>query len=213
VRDVELRILHEITCTWASPFADGLARFVNDGWFGPALFALVWLALLLSAARRPRAVRVLVAAVLTLGIVHGIRWATWKTLPRPRPGQTFAEGRILRGAWRETCASHPDMWVERDYPPKSPSFPSSHAVTAGAVAAALGFGFRWLAAPAWLFAALVAWGRLYWGKHWPSDVVGSLLLSLLVGWLVWRLLPRRRSPFPGRLAGSGAAPPASDARG
>jgi membrane-associated phospholipid phosphatase len=42
----------------------------------------------------------------------------------------------------------------------------------------------------WLYALLVGAGRLYWGKHWPSDIVGSFALCVAAAWLAWRLSPR-----------------------
>ena len=43
---------------------------------------------------------------------------------------------------------------------------------------------------AWVYAFLVGFGRLYWGKHWPTDVLGSLALSAVAGVLAWRLAGR-----------------------
>jgi membrane-associated phospholipid phosphatase len=46
----------------------------------------------------------------------------------------------------------------------------------------------------------VGLGRLYWGKHWPSDVVGSLVIGTVAAWIGWRVAPTllRRLPFGGR---------------
>jgi undecaprenyl-diphosphatase len=73
-----------------------------------------------------------------------------------------------------------------------PSFPSDHAVMAGAVAAGLFLVSRrlgWLAA---LAAVVMAFARVYIAAHYPQDVVAGLLVgavvSLLGFWLVRRLL-------------------------
>jgi len=206
-RDVELTILHWINCDLRGEFADGLASFVNNLWPGLAFFVLLFLIALLTTKGRANFPRVLVTLLLTMGFVHGARDLIWRTMPRARPGKAFTEAQILRGGIPiETCASHPEMWVEHAYPPSSPSFPSSHTVTGGACAIALTFVSPWLGAAGWVYAGLEGWGRMYWGKHWPSDIVGSLLLSALFGVVAWRLSSR----LFGRIGSPPAAMPPSD---
>ena len=208
-RASELRLVHWLSCDLRGEFADGLASFVNDLWPGVVFFVLLFLIALLTKRGRARFPRVLVTLLLSMGFVHGVREVIWRTMPRVRPGRTFTEAQVLRGPIdRETCASHPDMWVERSYPPSSPSFPSSHTITGGACAIALSFASPWLGAAGWIYAGLEGWGRLYWGKHWPSDIVGSLVLAALSGVLAWRVAPRVIA----RLRRRGA-PPGIAARG
>ena len=208
-RASELRLVHWLSCDLRGEFADGLASFVNDLWPGVVFFVLLFLIALLTKRGRARFPRVLVTLLLSMGFVHGVREVIWRTMPRVRPGRTFTEAQVLRGPIdRETCASHPDMWVERSYPPSSPSFPSSHTITGGACAIALSFASPWLGAAGWIYAGLEGWGRLYWGKHWPSDIVGSLLLAAASGVLAWRIAPRVIA----RLRRRGA-PPGIAARG
>ena len=190
-RDLELKILHWINCDGRGGFADVFAQFVNSFLSGVHVFLLLFLISVVSKRGRERFPRVLVTLLLTMGFVHGTRAVLWRTVPRDRPGKSFTEAQILRGGLPiETCASQPEKWVEHSYPPTSPSFPSSHTVTGGACAIALTFASPWLGAAGWIYAALEGWGRMYWGKHWPSDVVGSLVLSALLGIWAWRLAPR-----------------------
>lgn len=60
------------------------------------------------------------------------------------------------------------------------SFPSDHAVMAGAVAAGLWFGSRSLAAAAAAAALLMAFSRVYVGVHYPGDVAAGLVLGAVV---------------------------------
>jgi membrane-associated phospholipid phosphatase len=74
---------------------------------------------------------------------------------------------------------------------KGASFPSDHAVAAGAVAVGLLLVSRRLLAWVGVLAALlVAGSRLYLGVHYPHDVLAGLVLGAtvsLVGWLVLRV--------------------------
>jgi undecaprenyl-diphosphatase len=70
------------------------------------------------------------------------------------------------------------------------SFPSDHAVMAGAVAVGLLLAHRRLGAAAAVAALLMAFARVYIGAHYPWDVVAGLLFGGLVaggGWLLLRL--------------------------
>lgn len=73
--------------------------------------------------------------------------------------------------------------------PQSSSFPSSHAVTAFAVATYLGLlvGQFWLWGPV---AVLVALSRVYVGVHYPSDVMAGAICGAIIGY-VFALLIRR----------------------
>lgn len=71
------------------------------------------------------------------------------------------------------------------------SFPSDHAVMAGAVAAGVLVAHRRLGAVAVLAALLMACARVYVGAHFPLDVVTGLLFGAVVtvaGYLVVRPL-------------------------
>jgi membrane-associated phospholipid phosphatase len=67
------------------------------------------------------------------------------------------------------------------------SFPSDHAVMAGAVAMGLFLVSRRLGLVALVAALLMAFTRVYVGAHYPADVVAGLALGAVVvalGWLV-----------------------------
>lgn len=82
--------------------------------------------------------------------------------------------------------------------PESASFPSGHASSAFAAAAALALFLprrRW---PLVVAAALVGLSRIWLGVHYPTDVLAGALLGLAIGYLVGRVT-RRRARLPTEL--------------
>lgn len=60
----------------------------------------------------------------------------------------------------------------------SPSFPSNHGLVMFTCAwSLLLMAYRWQAALAAVSGLLVAWSRIYLGIHWPSDMLGALVLA------------------------------------
>ena len=70
------------------------------------------------------------------------------------------------------------------------SFPSDHAVMAGAAAAGLWLASRALGAIAAAAAVLMAFSRVYIAAHYPWDVVAGLAFGALVAVVGWLLLRR-----------------------
>jgi membrane-associated phospholipid phosphatase len=67
--------------------------------------------------------------------------------------------------------------------PSSLSFPSAHATSSFAVAAAM-TRVEPVAAVAFLLAAALSLGRPYLGMHYPSDVLAGIALGVVLGLLV-----------------------------
>lgn len=70
------------------------------------------------------------------------------------------------------------------------SFPSDHAVMAGAVTAGLLLAWRSVGLVAVAAAALMAFARVYIGAHYPWDVLAGLGVGALVTLAGWALLSR-----------------------
>ena len=70
------------------------------------------------------------------------------------------------------------------------SFPSDHAVMAGAAAVGLFVVSKRLGAVAFAAALLMAATRVYVGAHYPHDVVAGLVLGAAVAGFGWLLLRR-----------------------
>ena len=72
----------------------------------------------------------------------------------------------------------------RDY-----SFPSGHTAASFASAAALNFtGEKKLWKPALVLACLIAVSRLYLYVHYPTDVLGGVVIGIIAGYLGYRLV-------------------------
>ncbi len=61
------------------------------------------------------------------------------------------------------------------------SFPSGHAIIAFAAAFILGRGHERLKWFYYLLAFLIAFSRVYLGKHYPSDILAGAVIGLLIG--------------------------------
>lgn len=158
---------------------NGFAR--HTGWLhgvvlGYATYGLVLFAVLLLAGlwlARTRTNRTLAAA----------GWACMATLIAVGLNQPLVSG----FAERRPYTTHPGLLVlatrSSDF-----SFPSDHAVMAGAAAAGLWLVSRVLGAVASIAALAMAFSRLYIAAHYPWDVVAGLLFGALIAWVGWALL-------------------------
>lgn len=67
------------------------------------------------------------------------------------------------------------------------SFPSDHATASMAIAAALLLRRRyWLGALTLVFSAILDFGRVAVGFHYPTDVLGGAAIGLLAALLLWQ---------------------------
>jgi undecaprenyl-diphosphatase len=86
--------------------------------------------------------------------------------------------------------------------PRDASFPSGHTASSFAAVFALRTAGSPLWKPALALATVIAFSRLYLYVHWPSDVLGGILLGAAVGWvgakIVERLARRRQIRRTGR---------------
>jgi undecaprenyl-diphosphatase len=109
-----------------------------------------------------------ITVLFTLALKYGVE--------RPRPCEVLPDVRMLAASG---CAG------------RDPAFPSGHASRTFALAGFVYFRFRGRAAlPAFAFAVLAGYSRIYLGLHWPSDVLGGALLGIAVALLV-EMMSRR----------------------
>ena len=69
------------------------------------------------------------------------------------------------------------------------SFPSGHTGSAFAVAVVIYLCMpRRYGIPAIVVATLISLSRLYNGAHYPTDVLGAVVIAIITGMLAWRLV-------------------------
>jgi undecaprenyl-diphosphatase len=94
----------------------------------------------------------------------------------------------------------PDLWEHRGQYAWS-SYPSGHAIVCASVFFTLALmlfrerRWRWPLAAAAVLMLVILYSRLYLGVHWPTDLVGGLLVGLI--WLAateYAFAPFRRRP-------------------
>ncbi|MCR2803973.1 phosphatase PAP2 family protein [Paenibacillus soyae] len=73
---------------------------------------------------------------------------------------------------------------------ESNSFPSDHAAAAFAIAIMFYLLSRRIGIPFIGFAAVVAYSRIWVGKHYPTDVLAGALLGLAISIALYRLLEK-----------------------
>ena len=93
--------------------------------------------------------------------------------------------------------------------PSSPSFPSGHATTSFAAAAAVAVLIPRLRWPAFGLAALVGFSRIYLGVHYTVDVLCGALLGTIIGVAVALLARRLLSSRLGEPAPASAPAPSA----
>jgi membrane-associated phospholipid phosphatase len=189
--------LHVNSFAQATPWLH--AAFRSYAQYGVVLFGalLVWSWWVARGRRDLRAMAAALWAPAGVLIAVGLNQPLGNSVQEPRP---------------YTSLRHVEVLVARS---SDFSFPSDHAVMAGAVAAGVWLVSRRLGLLTTAAALLMGFTRVYVGAHYPGDVILGLLLGAVVtllGYLALRpvlaLVVTRlaRTPVRGLLTSGGAAP-------
>lgn len=71
--------------------------------------------------------------------------------------------------------------------PSSYSFPSGHSSSSFSVAFALFLYNKKWGTPSLVLASLIAFSRLYFGVHYPTDVLAGVMIGIIVAYLVFNI--------------------------
>lgn len=163
----------------------------------------VWL---LDPARRERVWDLLLAT----GVTSAAAWIAKLLIGRPRPkfedpglilgpfaAYPIGPGEGVHHAWEFWSGISSDLW----------SMPSSHTSAATALAVFIGLLYPVLRWPLVVWVSLVAFSRVLFGAHWPSDLaLGAGLGFATSSWVVRQELGRRAARSVGLLRASDAPP-------
>lgn len=155
----------------ANPVFDAVFPVITNGrfWIIPGILA----ALAFLYFQRRKALVVIVLSLLTVSVSDPVCNRVIKPLaPRMRPcdERVHIQGaRFLIGT------------------KSSPSFPSSHAMNMFAQAMLFTLLYRrkriWITA--FVFAAVIAFSRVYVGAHYPFDALGGAVFGVIVGGIIY----------------------------
>ncbi len=112
------------------------------------------------------AAQIVVASAINLGVTSALKYS----VNRDRPFVTY-----------------PDIVNKVDE--TSPSFPSGHTSSAFATATSLSLNFpKWyVIVPSYLWAGTIGYSRMYLGVHYPSDVLGGMIVGAGSAFLTFKL--------------------------
>lgn len=161
MRSAELALLDWIQLHLRCPFLDWLMPFVSNLSNHGEIWILLAAGLLLL--RRQRTYGASLACALTLDLI-ACNMVLKPLIGRLRP-----------------FTLRPDLLLLIP-PPGDASFPSGHTAASFAAVFALKTAGSPLWRPALALALVTAFSRLYLYVHWPTDVLGGMVLGAAVGW-------------------------------
>jgi undecaprenyl-diphosphatase len=171
-----------------APWLDLVMSIVTISGIMAGIWQLIAVLSLIPARTRAAAFRALLTLWLALFVVDVVL--------KPAVGRS----RPAHGADESIRLALATDAEERSLAPASrtSSFPSGHATSATAGAIAIGRVWPQGRVVWWTVAALIAYSRIYLGHHYPTDVIGGVVVGTLIAW--WVLGGRRpgthRAPLP-----------------
>ncbi len=154
---MELSILHAIA-QLRSPLLDPILGFLTD----ICSFGQVWILISLVMVFYKKTRFIGLTALVALFLMQFSGNMLLKPLiARPRP---FVVDPTL-------------LWYV--HMPSDFSFPSGHTASSFAAAFVYFFNDRRIGIPALVLAALISFTRLYFGVHYPTDILGGIVLGLI----------------------------------
>lgn len=125
---------------------------------------VVWIIIiaLLIINKKYRKIGILAACALALVTVLG-EGVIKHIIQRPRPFIEVSNIRLL---------------IPK---PSSSSFPSGHTASSFAVAFIVGKKIKKLKLPVYILAAAIAFSRLYLFVHYPTDIIGGIVIGVISG--------------------------------
>ncbi len=160
VYSIDFAILDFIQNTMKCVFLDYVMAFFS--YIGNAGGIWIITALIMMCYRKTRATGVMLLCALLVGVLIG-EVGLKHLIERERP-----------------FVLNPDI-IPNIKPPSGYSFPSGHSCSSFAAATVLFMHNKKIGIPAYAVAFLIAFSRLYNYVHFPSDVLGGIILGITIG--------------------------------
>lgn len=162
---MELQILHmiqELHTEWLNAIMIFVSTLGNAG--------MIWIALSIALAipKRTRACGLTMMGAMALSFLLGNLFLK-NVIARPRPFMADASVTLLI----------PE--------PGEYSFPSGHTLNSFTAATVIFLYFKKAGIAALLFAGLIAFSRLYLFVHYPTDILGGILLGIMDAVLIYKV--------------------------
>ena len=162
-RKLDESILFFIQEYLKNPVMDRLMVFLTS--LGNAGFLWIFIAFLLLCQKRYQKCGISLICAISLSIFLGDEILK-PLVGRLRPNVRFPEIPLLIGSIH------------------SRSFSSGHTMVAFASAAVISSYYKFAGALAYVAAALIAYSRLYLFVHYPTDVLGGIILGSVIAYLI-----------------------------
>ena len=188
LQNLDLWLLHKVNLEWTNPVFDRLFPTLSSFEAWTPVFVIIILTLLLRGGTRMRLLLLAIGIGIGLGdalISSNIKSAVGRLRPNMvRPEVIKRDlpksSPLMLSLFHEAAIIQTKLAKPGE---RGKSFPSSHTINMFSMAAACCFVFGRRAWWAVLVAAMVGWSRTYCGVHWPSDVLFSVPIGVLCGWV------------------------------
>ena len=181
IENIDFAILDFIQTYMTSPVMDAIMKFItalgNEGIFW------IIVAVILLCFKKTRKTGAMLGVSLILGLVLG-NWIIKNIFCRMRPY-------TLEGA----MVQMPIIGPQSEF-----SFPSGHTRSSFEAAFVLLWRDKRMGIPAMVMASLIAFSRLYLYVHFPTDIIGGILLGLFNAWLATFIVNKTCTAFANRKA-------------
>ena len=179
----DLPILDWIQANMANPFLDKIMPWITM--LGDAGIFWMVVAAVLALTKKYRKVGFGMAFAMAMGLL------VCNIILKP------AVGRIRPYDFQETLGVTINLLIEKQH---DFSFPSGHTIASFEACTVLMLGNKKLGIPATLLAILIAFSRMYLYVHYPTDVIASVILGTLFGFIGYFLAQKIKFPKKGKYA-------------
>lgn len=172
----EYSFLRWVIETFTSPFLSGLFSFITLLGEGAAIFFLISFIMLFFKKTRKTGIVSIVGLVLIAGLNNfGIKYIVGR--PRPFLHPELGGDALWLHDYIENFKTLSNF--NKNLVPTSFAFVSGHTLSAFIWGFVVAIYHRKWTIPAVLFSTVMAFTRLYFGFHYPTDVIAGIILALI----------------------------------